>query len=154
MDNLKDDVLLVLLRWRDKFYGEDVKENDAGAVKAVVELTAKDQEIVRLEGELRIALHKSPTPWICPTCKTASNDNGMDLFIEIAELKDKIEGLENSFSFKKLYDLQQKLSVAEDAIEDIYSNRVGHREDNPLWSANQYFWKNLDKALKTIRGET
>ena len=33
------------------------------------------------------------------------------------------------------------------AATDLYDNRLGHRDDNPLWSAPQDFWRKLGIAL-------
>ena len=40
-----------------------------------------------------------------------------------------------------------KLKKLRAAATDLYDNRLGHRDDNPLWSAPQDFWRTLGDAL-------
>lgn len=132
MDNLKDDVLLVLLRWRDKFYGEDVKENDAGAIKAVVELTTKDQEIARLKDTIQDN--------ICIYCYEGETQK---LRNEVAELKQKLSVTETELEFIR-------------TLADECHNSIVNRTDEFSSCAlnSKQLLEKIGQALKTIRGIT
>jgi hypothetical protein len=43
--------------------------------------------------------------------------------------------------------LEAEVKKLRAAATDLYDNRLGHRDDNPLWSAPQDFWRTLGKVL-------
>lgn len=53
------------------------------------------------------------------------------LLTHVAKLQNRCRTLENT----------QKAAI------DLYDNRLGHRDDNPLWSAPQDLWRKLGTCL-------
>ena len=45
----------------------------------------------------------------------------------------------------------RKLRKTQEAAQNLYDNRLGHRYDEPLWSAPQGFWIQLGKVLDETR---
>jgi hypothetical protein len=43
--------------------------------------------------------------------------------------------------------LEAEIKKLRAAATNLYDNRLGHRDDNPLWSAPQDFWRTLGDAL-------
>lgn len=50
----------------------------------------------------------------------------------------------------KIEMLPPKVQTTLFAAKDLYDNRLGHRPENPLWSAPQDFWKKLGAALSNL----